>query len=92
MQPRHTFYDDNALIDLRFLTAAEAYDFDDDDELPLLPYGIGCLLEVGHTPQRMSFQYATREQRDAAFARLIAMHQTWDNFLHAQHDNEGEDA
>ena len=90
MQPRHTFYDDNALLDLRFLTAAEAYDLDDDDELPFLPYGIGCLLEVGHTPQRMSFQYAAPTTR-CHLGRLIAMHQSWDNFLHTQPDSEEAD-
>ena len=38
MQPRHTFYDDNALLDLRFLTTTKAYDLDDDNKLQFLPY------------------------------------------------------
>ena len=82
----HTFYDDNTLLDLRFLIAAEAFEFDEEEEAT--PYGIGCLLEVGHTPQRLSFQYPTRQQRDSAFQRLIAMHQAWDHFLHAEHEHE----
>ena len=87
--PQHMFYGDNTLLDLRFLAAAEPVNFDDESEEE---YGIGCLLEVGHTPQRVMFLYATAQQRDEAFSRLIALHQTWDNFLHSQQDIEDCDA
>lgn len=83
--PQHVFYDDNALLDLRYLAAAEPFDHLDDDLAA--PYGIGCVLEVAYTPQHVSFRYATRTERDGAFARLIALHQAW---LANQHADDPE--
>jgi hypothetical protein len=84
--PQHVFYDDNALLDLRYLAAAEPFDHleDDQDEMP---WGIGCVLEVAYTPQHVSFRYRTRQDRDDAFARLIALHQAW---LAHQHADDAE--
>ena len=82
---QHVFCDDTTLIDLRYLVAAEVFDLDDeDDDTPeLRPYGIGYVLEVGHTPQRLSTTYATRQQRDSAFERLVGMYQAWLAHVHA---------
>ena len=52
----HTFYDDNILIDLRFLVAAETWEDPDDDTV----FGIGAILEVGGSAQRLSATYTTR--------------------------------
>jgi hypothetical protein len=82
----HTFYDDNVLVDFRYLVAVEPWD-DEETDAPV--YYVGVLLEVGHTPQRMSFSYPTAAQRDQALARLIAAHQAWEAFCHApQVDDE----
>ena len=84
---QHLFADESLLIDLRFLVGAEVFDFaPDDDEAH--PFGIGVLLEVGHTPQRLSALYLTRSQRDAAFTRLIALQQAWLAYTHAPQDDE----
>ena len=80
----HTFYDDNLLIDLRFLVAAETGEDPDDDTV----FGIGAVLEVGGSAQRVSSTYPTREDRDAAFGRLLALHQTFEAHVHTQEDNE----
>jgi hypothetical protein len=77
---QHMFYDEGSLIDLRYLVAAEVFDDAEEDEDS--PYNIGCLLEVGHTPQRVRVAYGTRQQRDEAFNRLIAMHQAWTQHTH----------
>lgn len=79
------FYDDNALLDLRYLVAAEPFENPDD---PDGGSAIGCLLEVGHTPQTMSFHYPTRERRDFAFARLIALHQAHTAATRAPQDED----
>ena len=52
----HTFYDDNILIDLRYLVAAETWDDPEDDNV----FGIGAILEVGGAAQRLSTTYTTR--------------------------------
>ena len=82
---QHCWYDDNALLDLRYLIAAEPYDSDEDES-----HSIGCMLDVGDSAQRMLFEYATRQQRDTAFARLIAQHQAWMAHAHTCEEDEEE--
>jgi hypothetical protein len=80
----HTFYDDNLLIDLRFLVAAETWEDPDDDPV----FGIGAILEVGGSAQRLSTTYSTRADRDTAFGRLLALHQTFEAHVHAPTEDE----
>lgn len=81
---QHVFCDDTTLIDLRYLVAAEVFDLNDEDYDDTSPeFGIGYVLEVGHTPQRLSTTYPTRAMRDQAFQRLVAMHQAWIAHVHA---------
>ena len=79
----HTFYDDGIIVDLRYLVSAEVWD-DPEDE----GYNIGFLLNIGDSAQRASSTYPTREDRDAAFGRLLALHQTFEAHVHTQEDNE----
>jgi hypothetical protein len=79
---QHVFCDDTTLIDLRYLVAAEVFDLDDEEDAEP-EHGIGYVLEVGHTPQRLSTTYPTREQRDSAFGRLVGMYQAWIAHVHA---------
>jgi hypothetical protein len=81
---QHTFYDDNILIDLRFLVAAETWEDADDATV----FGLGALLEVGGTAQRLSTLYATRADRDTAFGRLLALHQTFEAHVHAPTEDD----
>ena len=80
----HTFYDDNLLIDLRFLVAAETWDDPDDDTV----FGIGAILEVGGSAQRLSTTYTTQADRDTAFGRLLALHQTFEAHVHAPTEDD----
>ena len=88
MSVQHCWYDDNALLDLRYLIAAEPYD-SDTPESP--SYSIGCVLDVGNSAQRMLFEYPTRAQRDVAFTRLIAQHQAWMQHAHTCEEDEEEE-
>ncbi|HEY5865110.1 MAG TPA: hypothetical protein VI542_06090 [Candidatus Tectomicrobia bacterium] len=87
MSAQHCFYDDNALLDLRYLIAAEPYDIEDGAEEK---YSIGCLMEVGSTPQRMYFEYQSTRLRDEAFTRLIAQHQAWMRQAHTCEEEDEE--
>ena len=80
----HTFYDDNILIDLRYLVAAETWEDPDDDTV----FGLGALLDVGGTAQRLSTLYTTREDRDTAFGRLLCLHQTFEAHVHAPTEDD----
>lgn len=80
----HTFYDDNLLIDLRFLVAAETWEDSDDETV----FGLGAILEVGGSAQRLSTTYTTRADRDTAFSRLLALHQTFEAHVHAPTEDD----
>lgn len=80
----HLFCDDTLLIDLRYLVGAETFDWSGDEDEGDTPYGIGYLLEVGHTPQRLSATYTTRAGRDQAFAHLVAHYQAWIRQTHTE--------
>ena len=80
----HTFYDDNVLIDLRFLVAAETWDDPDDDTV----FGIGAILEIGGTAQRVGTTYATQDDRDKAFGRLLCLHQAFMAQTHAHSEDD----
>ena len=84
----HVFYSPTVLLDVRYLIVTETVDALEDEDAP---YGIGCLLDVGHTPQRAYVTYLTRDQRDTAFARLCELHHTWMAQAHAC-DEEEDDA
>ena len=80
----HTFYDDNLLIDLRFLVAAETWEDADDEAI----FGMGAILEVGGSAQRLSTLYTTKADRDTAFGRLLALHQTFEAHVHAPTEDD----
>ena len=87
----HMFCDDNILIDLRYLVGAETFDYLSDDDMSDTPYVIGYVLDVGHTPQRLSATYSTRAARDQAFQHLTARYQAWMAQAHAN-DYDTDDA
>jgi hypothetical protein len=86
----HYFYEENVLLDLRYLVSAERGSEEAESE----EFLIACLLEVGHTPQRMLLFFSDWELRNLTFAKLVAMHQAWTKWSHRHetypHDDEEE--
>ena len=83
----HLFCDEGIVVDLRFLVAAEHFDFTLDESAPDKPWGIGFILEVGACPHRLSAFYLTARQRDEAFDKLTAMCQAWMTHTHARDED-----
>lgn len=80
----HVFYDDQLCVDLRYLVAAETWEDPDDDTV----FGIGILLDVGNSAQRLSVIFSNETDRDTAFGRMMALHQNWMCRTHAPAEDD----
>ena len=77
-----------SLIDLRYLVAAEVFDLGGSPMMtPCL--ALARSLKSGAQPQRLStlLRHA-REDRDTAFGRLLALHQTFEAHVHAPTEDD----
>lgn len=82
------FLDDSGLTDLRHVVHAARLDppedFPPDDRV----WQIFLILHVGHQSYTVTHEYLTRDQREAAFERLLAQMQ---HLLRVFHGDEEEE-